>query len=827
MNIPLQALSLYSLIILMCLIPEVLYAQDENRPLPANKFPKYNGPHDEVNFTLSGIVKDAKTGEVLPYATIVVKGTTNGTTTNTDGFFSLNQVPTDTSTLTVTYMGYQSTDISLSPQMPKINMVLEIQPNSVSLGEVVVQAEREDVMKINPKEVSTIKMTPKQLNKLPNLGEKDIMRSFQLMPGISASNESSSGLYVRGGTPDQNLILYDGFTIYHVDHLYGFFSAFNSNAIKDVQLYKGGFESRFGGRLSSVTEITGKNGNQNNFNIGGEVSLLSMNAFAEVPIGDKFTSIVAFRRSYKGFIYNKIFDQYNDDNSQSGPSVGGGPGGFSSQETQINSYFYDLNGKFTYRPNEKDIISLSVFNGTDNLDNSFELSTPSRLADRGINLDMKITDLTNYGNFGSSLKWSRKWNPKLYGNTIVSYSNYYSERELSRSGSSTNISGETTNRSSGILESNDLKDFSFKSDYQWDISKSIQIEGGGFASYFDISYNYTQNDTVSILDKQDYGLLAGGYLQTKIKMFNNKVQLLPGIRTSYFNETNKLYYEPRASLIINLTDKLNFNAAYGKYYQFANRVVREDITSGSRDFWILSDDEDVPVSSSTHYIAGLSYETKDYLFSAEGYYKQLDGLSEYSLRFDASFQGVNYLENFYTGQGYARGLELLAQKKYGKLTGWVSYTIGEARNQFDIYGENYFPAIQDVTHEVKWVGMYKHKRWNFSATWIYATGRPYTAPAGAYTITLLDGSTQEYFTTSSKNGLRLPDYHRLDLSVNYKLYSPSSENEIGYLGLSLFNAYNRTNTWYNQYEIVEGEVIETQINYLGLTPNITLSLKLR
>jgi len=246
---------------------------------------------------------------------------------------------------------------------------------------------------------------------------------------------------------------------------------------------------------------------------------------------------------------------------------------------------------------------------------------------------------------------------------------------------------------------------------------------------------------------------------------------------------------------------------------------------------VLSNGDDIPVSSSEHYIAGLSYETSKYLFSFEGYYKNLSGISEYTQYVQSSPQGITYEENFYSGNGYAKGLEFLIQKKAGKFNGWLSYTLGEAKNKFDVYGNEYFSTNQDVTHEVKWVGIYNYKRWDFSATWVYATGRPYTAPAGAYSLTLLDGSTKDYFTTTAKNSLRIADYQRLDLAVNYKLYknahSTTKKTEIGHIGFSIFNVYNRTNTWYNQYEVIEGEIIETNINFLGFMPNITLSLKLR
>ncbi len=790
----------------------------------------YFGPPRAFKYTLSGIVRDKSTGEALPFATVHVKHTHIGVASNADGYFTLSQVPTDTSVLVVSYVGYTTTQVFLSPLLPKTNFQIEIMPAGNRLKQITITGAKEDIVLVKKEDVSVVKMTPKEMEKLPNIGEKDVMRSLQLMPGVSASQESSSGLYVRGGTPDQNLVLFDGFTVYHVDHLYGFFSAFNANAVKDIQLYKGGFESRFGGRLSSVTEITGKDGNQKKFNMGGDISLLSVNAWMEIPVGDKFSSIIAVRRSYKGPIYNKLFDKYSKSSSSSTPTQQGGPGGRRfMQEAEATSYFYDLNGKFTYRPTKKDILTLSIFNGTDKLDNSIDNSnTPSF---GGANFSASSTDLTKYGNVGTSIKWSRKWADKLYGNTIISYSHFYSDRDRSMERTSTDASGNETTTKNGVFENNDLTDYSIKSDYQLDLYSFSQLQFGVFGTSYDIHYSYAQNDTTTILDKKNKSLLGGAYLQNKFKLFHGRLIFLPGIRANYFETTGQYYYEPRASASLYLTDNITLKGATGKYYQFANVITREDILSGSKEFWLLADGKNIPVSSANHYIAGISYETTNYLFSTETYYKQVKNLTEYSLRFNPSPSGVKYDENFFSGYGYARGIEFLAQKKTGMLKGWVGYTLGEAINHFDVYSDVDFHANQDVTHEFKIVLLYNMKRWDFSATWVYATGRPYTAPSGAYSVKLLDGSTQDFYTVTSKNGLRLPDYHRGDVSVNYKLLAgikgDKKRREIGYIGFSIFNVYNHINVWYKTYSIDNGSLVETNVNYTGITPNITLSLKLR
>ena len=330
-----------------------------------------------------------------------------------------------------------------------------------------------------------------------------------------------------------------------------------------------------------------------------------------------------------------------------------------------------------------------------------------------------------------------------------------------------------------------------------------------------------------VLNKDQNGIIAGFYFQDKIKLMKSRLTVTPGIRLSWYSPTGKFYPEPRLSLSYNLSKYFKLIAQTGKYDQFANRVVREDFLSGSRDFWILSDKDHIPVSSAWHYIAGISYEKKSFLASIEGYYKDIDGVTEYSMRFKPTREGDTYAENFFHGVGYATGIEFLLQKKFGGLTGWVSYTLGEVKNRIDVYGDNYFPASQDVTHEFKFVGMYDYRKWSFSLTWLFASGRPYTAPDGAYSITLLDGKERLFIDFGAKNSSRLPAYHRLDVSVNYHFRNSETNNEWGSLGFSIFNVYNRRNIWYKEYQIIDGNILETDKFFLGITPNLTFSMKIK
>ena len=789
----------------------------------------------KTNFTLSGDIFDIENGERIPYATVSIYGTTTGTTTDANGHFTLNNVPADTCTIQIRYIGYQTKLVPMTPSVDNLPLQINIEIQSQDIATVFIIGRKDDKALQQYTGEHKMKMAPEALKLLPNIGEKDILRGFQLMPGVSASNEGTSGMYVRGGTPDQNLILYDGFTVYYVDHLYGFYSAFNSNAIKDVQLYKGGFEAKYGGRLSSVTEITAKDGNKNKFTIGGEVSLLSVNAYTEIPIGSKVTTLFAFRRSYQGYMWNKISGQSKVQDGQTAVSR---PSMRKMNSSSSPAYFYDINGKITITPTSKDIISLSVFNGTDYIDNTPQFSFGGGPGGGGGGITMDNADLAKYGNLGISTRWIRKLNDKWSMSLLGSFSNFYAKRDQTRSITVTRTNDddetETEEINSGTLEDNKLYDYSLKNDWRYQFNENHSIEFGAFGTKYDIKYTYTQNEDEKLLDKQNNAILAGMYVQDRLTLANNRLVVTPGLRLNYFTSTKKPYLEPRVSGSYRLTNNLTVNAATGIFYQFANRIVREDVMSGNTDFWILSDGTEIPVSRSAHFNIGFNYDLPDYIFGVEAYYKRNHNISEYTLRYKqngAAMGGPNsnsnteISENFYIGNGYATGIEFLAQKKAGKFNGWISYSIGQVKNRFPEQSNKYYFAAQDVTHELKMVGIYRLGNFDVSATWIYATGKPYTAPLGAYQISSAGGVTETYYAVSDKNTFRLPNYHRLDLSASYRFNIFGTKGRQNAINFSLFNAYNRKNVSAKQFQIVDNTILESNINYLSITPNVTLVFK--
>ncbi|MCL3782483.1 TonB-dependent receptor [Prolixibacteraceae bacterium JC049] len=766
--------------------------------------------------SISGVVKQKSSGETLPYATVSVVGTSLGTTTNLDGFFTLLDVSQEKLVLEASILGYKKVKVGVKPNQQYV--VIEMEPDEIGLEEVTVKAASRNMMKVSDN-IGQIAISPKNISFLPSIGEKDIFRSMQLLPGVSGSNEASSGLYVRGGTPDQNLVLFDGFTVYHVDHFYGFFSAFNSNSIKDVQLYKGGYMAKYGGRTSSVVELTGKTGNEKQVKGGMSLSTISANGYLEIPLWDKGSFLVAYRRSLTDFIKGGLYNDIFDLSGQTTVNEALEGAGLSKYANEPDFYFYDLNAKATLKPTEKDVISISFYNGKDHLDNSRDISetgSSGRWGKYTFDYSNDTKDLTQWGNFGVSSKWGRQWNSRLYSNLVASYSNYFSNRERFSKSDITKQDGSSLKVETGSLEDNDVIEYAIKNDFQYKLNGKNTLEFGAHLTYNDIKYLYEINDTISVIDRKDDGTTIAGYIQNEWKP-SKQFSMIAGLRSVYYKNTDKVYWEPRVQAMFEPAKGFKMKAAYGKYNQFAKRVIREDVMQGSRDFWIMTDDEIVPVTSASHYILGASYENKNWLFNVEAYYKKLDGLSEYSTR----IQQVENGEPFFSGTGTVKGVELLLQRKFGKFTGWVSYTLSEVAHLFPDINDGEYPAAHDQPNELKIVGAYELGKFKFSGTWVYASGKPYTAPVGGYTLTLLDDSTMDYVAVGPKNGFRLPDYHRLDLSVNYNFKLGKSKCE---LGLSLFNLYNRSNVWYKEFEKVEDQFVETDVNFIGFTPNLFFAL---
>jgi outer membrane receptor for ferrienterochelin and colicin len=487
-------------------------------------------------------------------------------------------------------------------------------------------------------------------------------------------------------------------------------------------------------------------------------------------------------------------------------------------------YYYDLNSKLTYSPASNNILSLSFYNGHDKLDESQDLGqlnfrTPLT-GGTGSTANSSIQDITTWGNTGVSGKWARVWSDRLYSNVLAAYSVYRSE---SQSGFSTRGGTQNTiQRAFSSQEKNEVVDFSMRFDNEYQLTSSHKLELGAAYTKSQVVLNFTANDTISILNRHDEATQSAFYLQDQWKIFK-PFELTFGIRATNYEPTKTTYWEPRASFRFDLTNHVALKGAWGHYHQFVNRIVNENVLEGNRDFWLLADKQLEP-NFAEHKILGLSYESANFLFDVEAYNKDLDGVAEFSQRFRRR-PGQAVEELFFLGAGVSRGIEFLAQKKSGKLNGWLSYTLGKTEYDIEVFnnGEPY-PASQHRRHELKLVGNYGLGKWNFAATWVYASGAPYTSPESQYAIELLDGNERSYIHVSDKNANRLPPYHRLDLSATYHLSSRTMTYDFGF---SIFNVYNRANVWYREYVLDTSPVIVRDVTTLGFTPTLTFRIGMK
>ncbi|MEM9327223.1 MAG: TonB-dependent receptor [Bacteroidota bacterium] len=765
--------------------------------------------------TISGKVVEKGSNEPLPFATLTIKGTGIGVVTNLDGFFSLVNIESDEAILEVRYVGFNSLEIELGGV--KDFLRIEMEPIKEQLEEVVVTANAYKVFDATSG-ISATTMSTKQLALLPSVGEPDIFRALQMLPGISSTNESSSGLFIRGGTPDQNLTLLDGMTVYKVDHFFGFLSAFNTKAIKDVRLFRGAFPARYGGRTSGVVELTGKTGSFEKVQGGANLSLLSFGGYLEVPLGDKLSLLVAGRRSYteiiQGGLYNNLIDNLNNTGNLAGTPLEGA----NTITTEPNFYFFDWNSKLSYRPSDKDMITLSTYNGKDFLDESQQFNT--NIGDQGVELDYLLDEQTDWGNRGLSTKWSRQWGPQWYSNLLVAGSEYFSNYDRDEQVTIAQPDSILFDRSRQTLEENSVIDLSIRADVEWQISLQSKAEFGFAYTHNQVDYDNIRDDTVTLLTRQQEANLTSFYVSSE-NGIGKRFKFIAGLRFSNYEFEDGLLFEPRLNLSYQMTPELKLKAAYGRHYQFANQIINQNISEGSREFWLLADGDLIDLGSAIHYVVGASYEINNWLFDVESYYKDLEGITEFSLQFR---RGLNeeVEELFRTGDGFTRGIEFLIQKKQGMYTGWASYTLNDIQQTFPDLNDGFpFRPLHYQRHEFKMVHAVEVEEWNLSANFIYGSGNPFSEPANRYQIELLDGRTLEYIGLGARNASFNPPYIRVDLAAHYGFDVGKADAS---LGLSLFNLFNRQNVWYTEYDFGQSPPLINQINYLGFTPNLLFSI---
>ena len=755
----------------------------------------------QENATLSGTVKDQSKGEEIIGAIVRVKDQKLGAVTNEYGFYSLT-LPVGKYTIQISAVGYllmeKELDLSISQS---IDFQLKTEQDEKELEEVVISSERPDGNVRDPL-MGVEKIDPKEISKIPVIfGEKDLIKTMQLLPGVKNAGEGSSGFYVRGGGADQNLILLDEAPVYNASHLLGFFSTFNSDAIKDAMLYKGNQPSNYGGRLSSVLDIKMNDGNQKRYNVGGGIGLISSKLIIEGPIvKDKASFLISGRRTYAD-LFLKLSDKFKDN----------------------KLFFYDLNAKVNYRIGKKDRLFLSGYFGRDKL---------------GLGDVFGI----NWGNATGTLRWNHIIDEKWFSNTSFIYSKY--DYKISISGG--DVKFDITSQ---------IQDFNLKQEFQWfpnnrnkvkiglnvinhgitpgqiDANESSGINAKRLkptnsienAIYITNDYTITENFTMS------YGLRGSNLmaLASGDEMYTyNPDGTVATANTWSKNKLLKSYFfvEPRLSFSWQYLKGQSIKAAYARNTQNIHQVSNS--TSGSpTDVWLSSSLNIKPEISDQVALGWFKnfFDNKLEL-STELYYKWMQNQLDY--KNGANEQANERLEGeLLSGIGRAYGLEIMLKKKTGKFTGWIGYTLSRTERKIDgINDGKWYLAKQDRTHDLSVVGIYEiTPKWSVSALFVFYTGNAVTFPSGKYQV---DGQT--YFIYTQRNGYRMPNYHRLDLGVTW-LRKNTKKFESSW-NLSIYNAYARENAYSitfreNKDDPSKTEAVQTTL--FKIVPAITYNFKFK
>ena len=758
-------------------------------------------------YTISGYISDKATGEKLIGANVYDLKTLQGTTTNNYGFFSLT-LPADSVHLTVSYIGYNaySNQMLLNKDM-QLNISLS---SALELEQIEVTAEMTERIEERT-QMSTISIPIQQIKALPAfMGEVDILKALQLLPGVQSGNEGASGLYVRGGSPDQNLILLDGVPVYNVSHLFGFFSVFNADAINNVQLIKGGFPARYGGRLSSVLEINMKEGNSQEFHGEGSVGLIASKLTLEGPIvKDKASFIISGRRTYYDILAQPFILMATD---------GAGTGGY---------YFYDLNAKVNYKISDKDRLYLSAYMG----DDKFYFKDKYTEGDYTNKVDGKL----RWGNTTAVLRWNHQFNKKLFSNTTLNFSKY---KFLTSASNETidKVNGKTETTSYLLQYFSGIQDWSTKVDFDFIPAPNHFVKFGASAIWhkfepgatqFKLNFIGEQLDTTIANQTVNAGEFAV-YIEDDMKI-SNRLKANIGLHASGFSVNDEFYksLQPRASLRFLINENLSFKASYAAMAQYIHLLTNSGIGLPT-DLWVPATEKIRPQNS--HQVAaGLARTFMDkYEVSLEGYYKQMNNIIEY--KDGASFLSTDrdWQNKVEPGTGWSYGSELFIQKKTGNTTGWIGYTLSWTNRQFEEinFGE-IFPYKYDRRHDISVVVIHKiNDNIEISGTWVYGTGNAVTLPLQRYPSTSEGIDFEDFFYEleyyKERNGYRMRDYHRLDLGVTFKKERRWGESAWNF---SVYNAYNRKNPFFIYYTSDGKKPVFKQVSLFPIIPSVSYSFK--
>lgn len=768
--------------------------------------------------TLSGTVFHKETGDLLPFASVRI-GKSRGTRTTEDGMFFMVLNAPFPDTLTVTYLGFRSLRL---PADYNNEMELAMEPVTMSIEDIIITDDTRQTLRVQGGG-STVEIDPRKLHLLSGLGEADLIRGLQLLPGLSAANERASGLYIRGGTPAENLILFDGITVYQPGHFFGLLSAFNADAIKNVKLYRSGTGARYGGRTGGVIDITGKPGRTVRPSITTSINLMNAQILAEVPWQeDKGGLLISARRSYTDFAPSAFFRQLFDNRFQEGLIYFGQQSQSQSENVLINPrlHYYDVNAKWLYRPNDRDLISVTALKSGDEL-----LYSLNEEVETGP--DISSEDRLKLVNEGASATVARQWNSSHYTRLNAAWSSYRNRYQYTYL-----ISGDQFFYRSDLLRSQLLQDYAFRLEHSWTAPKSLRITGGIHRNVITLRDVQALDDTQTSVSEDvtltDQGVTAGFIEVADVGKIGGWEL---GLRTQLLVDSTEVFFEPRLMGFLRMRDHIRIQGNLGRYHQYLNYVSVYNGLEAGEDFWALANGDSVSVLRSDVASLSVAFDADEFLIQIEGYAKQQSGLMAYELQYNPNLNETDLGVRLSDGIGEVGGVEIMIQKKTGRYTGWVSYAYSRVLQRFPGNSEtSLVPAAFDRPHQLSVVNQLTNGPLELAATWIFASGIPYTPAEQVNSIELPTGDEIYFLEFGARNSQRLPAYHRLDLSATYTIdFSKGSLR----FGASVFNAYGRRNIGNRVYAVNRpenpGEEATIQVldkPLLGFTPNVFLRWEL-
>jgi hypothetical protein len=773
--------------------------------------------NNKINKTISGYIIDAKSGEYIPHANIYVKDSYLGTMSDEYGFFNISGNIDKADTLIISYIGYHP--LKIVNNVNDDANYYEIMPKILGVETINIFGEKIEFLQRSSSH-GELAFSPRHITNLPNIGESDVFRSLQLLPGIQMGNSGFAGLFIRGGTPDQNRIILDGMTVYQVDHFFGFFSSINSNIVKDVQIYKSSFPAKFGGGISSIIDITGKSGSTKKQKLDLFTNMLSAGFTYQKPLSKRGSLILSARRSFTDQYQTKLYDKIHDFLiSGSGLNIGSElPSDSLSYSSQYlpNFYFYDINGKFTYLPTEKDIISISFYEGRDYLGEEKTFDFPSDT----IGVDqVKTNERTRWGNNGLSGRWLHRWSEKLTTQLFLSDTKYLSNHLLNSYWSlDTSITPVYLSK-----DKNQIIDQTSRINVTYNTGKNHLIELGLAKTIYTTDYSLDLGDSIIFINEKIKGSLIEGYVQDRWIVSPN-MELLLGLRSEKFSKGNTIFIDPRLSASYHISDRLSLKVSGSQAHQFLNRFSNDAITNGSKFVWLIPNKHMEPMGSIQKNF-GIEYDSPDIFFGFDLYNKNVSNISDFSqfvFPIDVYSESSNNLT--FQGEGKSTGFELFFHKKKGKLKGWASYNYGTIQCKFpELNGGEVFLADHDRTHEIKSALISSIGKWTLTITGLISSGRVFTPNNN---LMIRENENANYTLQAepgTRNSNRLPIVQRIDLSLNRSMYFMEKNVDIG---ISIFNVFNRKNISHRSYNLFIDPFISTDVIMLGFTPTISMKLGL-